>query len=181
MDVVPDQIGVEGRHRGADEPDSWGDDAAADLVHEERRPDRDEDLRDTDDFPVPPEDPVDRYEEEAVQRLGVRGRVPGDKAVRPRSEERAGEVVALVREGREDVASLDAQRDQARDGDDRREQGIGNAAAHARERSQGAGRGRSTLAPVSTKPAAPAAPLTVPPFRTRGSVVRPSARFGRSA
>ena len=46
--------------------------------------------------------------------------------------------------------------DQARDGDDRREQGKRGAAAHAAERSRGrVPRRRSTLAPVSTKPAVP--------------------------
>ena len=57
--------------------------ALADLPDDERRRDGDADLREPDDLPVPAEDPVERDQEPAVERLRVRGRVARDEAVRP--------------------------------------------------------------------------------------------------
>ena len=107
--VVPDEVRVQRRQHRGDEPDLPVDDATADLVDEPRRRDRQRDVREPDHEPASLEHPVERDEEEAVERLRVRGRDPRDEPVRPALEERQREVVALVDERVRDVASLHQQ------------------------------------------------------------------------
>ena len=59
-------------------------------------------------------DPVDRNQEEAVERLRVRGRNSRDEAVRAAVEESEGEVVALVRVRGENRFTLVEQRRESR-------------------------------------------------------------------
>ena len=71
-----------------------------------RRRGRDRDLREPDDEPVAAEDPVERDQEAAVERLGVRRRDAREEAERPARDERLREVVALLGVRREDRAAL---------------------------------------------------------------------------
>src|SRR5439155_12021590 len=75
---------------------------------------RDHDLRAADGPPTAPEDPVDRDQEEAVQRLRVRGRLTRNEAKRPVMYERLREVVALVGERRENASPFVEEDGQAR-------------------------------------------------------------------
>ena len=83
-----------------DTPARRDEHARADRVDEQRGRRRDQDLRDADGPPVAPEDPVDRDQEEAVERLRVRGRFTRDEAERAVMDERLREVVALLGERR---------------------------------------------------------------------------------
>ncbi len=103
--VVPDEVRVQRRQQRRDEPDPPVDDAPADLVDEPRRRDRHRGVREPDHEPVAVEHPVERDQEEAVERLRVRRRDPRDEPVRPAVEERQREVVALVDERVRDVAA----------------------------------------------------------------------------
>ena len=71
-------------------------------------------------------DPVDRNQEEAVERLRVRGGNSGDEAVRAALEEREGEVVALVRVRGENRLALVQQRRESRNtgGDREHDEGM---------------------------------------------------------
>ena len=120
------------RQQRRDEPDAGVEHPPPDLVDEPRRRDRDEHLREPDHEPVPVEHPVERDQEEAVQRLRVGRRDPRDEAVRPAVEERLREVVALVDERRGDVAPLDGEREQARQRARGGEQEVGAGPGHAR-------------------------------------------------
>ena len=119
--------------------------ARADRVDEQRGRRRDEDLREADRPPLAPEDPVDRDEEEAVERLRVRRRLARDEAERPVVDERRREVVALVRERREDLVALVHEDDHA--WDDRRE----------RRRATGERASRGDQAPAPRRARAPRA------------------------
>jgi hypothetical protein len=87
---------------------------SADRVDEERGRGRNHDLRAADRPPRAAEQPVDRDEEESVQRLRVGGRLVRDEPERPVLDEGLREVVALVGEGGEDPPSLVQEDDQAR-------------------------------------------------------------------
>ena len=94
--------------------------ARADLVHEQRRQRRRaRSATSPTDEPVPPEDPVDRDEDEAVQRLRPRRRLARDEAERAARDEGAREVVALLGEARRG-SSPRSRRGPARRGSDRR-------------------------------------------------------------
>ena len=116
--VVPHEIRIERCEDGGDRARAPRHDLGADRVHEQRGDRCHDDLRAADRPPGPAEDPVDRDEEEAVQRLRVRGRLARDEAEGPVVDERLREVVALVRERGEDPAAFVHEHDQA--GDDRR-------------------------------------------------------------
>src|SRR5204863_6201035 len=119
VDVMPHEVRVERRHHRSEHAGAPRQDARADRVDEECRCRRDDDLRKADRPPLPVEDPVDGHEEEAVERLRVRGGLAWYEAERPVMYERQREVVALVCERAEDLVSLVQQHDHT--GDDRRE------------------------------------------------------------
>ncbi len=98
VDVVPDDVGVEGRDQRRDEADADRAQARADLEDDERCRDRHDDLRDPDREPRSPEREVDPREKPPVQRLCVRGRNAGQEAERAVVDERRREPVALVDE-----------------------------------------------------------------------------------
>ena len=82
--------------------------APAERQHEQRVSYGHGRLREADDEPVPPEDPVERDEEEASRAAAcTRTESPGTKPKVPLVDERAREVVALLRERGEDVAALE--------------------------------------------------------------------------
>ena len=90
VDVVPDEVGLEGRDHRGEQADPQREEAAADLEHAERGRDRDQDLHRPERPPVEAGDPEDRDQEEAVQRLGVGGRMAGDVAERPVRDDTSG-------------------------------------------------------------------------------------------
>ncbi len=134
VDVVPDEVRVQRGERRGDDADPLRGDPAADLVDEERRRDRDERLREPDHEPVPLEDPVERREEEGVERLRVRRGHARDEADRSARHERAREVVALLRVGEQDLAALDRDDDEPRQSADGRDERVGAGARHLSER-----------------------------------------------
>jgi hypothetical protein len=113
--VVPDEVGVDGDEQGCDDAGGGREPAPADPPHDERGAAGDGDLRDPDDFPVPAEEPVQRQEEPAVERLRVRGGMPRDEAVRSLREVGPGEDVALLDVRDEDDAALVQQRREPRE------------------------------------------------------------------
>ena len=140
MDVVPDEVRVERGQQGTAERDALRGDAPADRVDEPGRDDRHGDVRRSDGHPRAI-DPVDRDEEEAVERLRVGGRNARDEAVRAVLEEDEREVVALVRIGGEDVLALVQQRGESRQPGGDRERDVGMAIQSAQGES-GTVRGR---------------------------------------
>ena len=69
VDVVPEEVGVQRHREAGEEPGGRREPAATDPRHEQRRGERDQDLRDPDRLPAAAEDPVDRDQEERVERL----------------------------------------------------------------------------------------------------------------
>ena len=114
---------------GGHDPHPLRRDPPPDLVDDERRRDRDERLREPDHEPVPAEHPVERREEEGVERLRVRRGDARDEADRSARDERAREVVALLRVGEQDLAALDRDDDEPRQSADGRDERVGAAAA----------------------------------------------------
>ena len=121
MHVVPDEVGVERRDDRGERSGRARQHMRADRVHEKRRRGRNQDLGEADRPPLAAEDPVDRNEEEAVQRLRVRRGLARDEPERAVMDERLREVVALVGERGEDGGALVQQdhepRCDRRDGD----------------------------------------------------------------
>ena len=116
--VVPHEIRIERCENGGDRACAPRHHPGADRVDEERGDRRHDDLRAADRPPGPTEDPVDRDEKEAIQRLRVGGRLTRNEAKCPVVDERLREVVALVRERGEYPTAFVHEHDQA--GDDRR-------------------------------------------------------------
>ncbi len=114
MDVVPDDVRVERRDESSDEPDADGPQPRADLENDERRCDRDHDLRDPDGEPLAAEREVKGREEPAVERLRVGGRDVGDEAEGPVVDQRRREAVALVDELLEDGLALAHEHEETR-------------------------------------------------------------------
>ena len=67
--VVPDEVRVERRHERGDQPGPRGEEAPTGLVDDERSGGGDDDLGEPDRPPLAARDPVDRDQEERVQRL----------------------------------------------------------------------------------------------------------------
>ena len=140
VDVVPDEVRVKRGEQGAADRNAVRRDASSDRVDDPGGGDRDRDVRHTDRHPRPI-DPVDRDEEEAVERLRVGGRDARDEAVRAMLEEDDREVVALVRVGGEDLVALVQERGQSRQPGGDRERDVGVAVQSAQGES-GTVRGR---------------------------------------
>ena len=87
---------MQGRDGSRGETRAPRDETPPDLVDEQRGRDGHRDLRKADDDPRPTEDPVERHEEEPVERLRVGGGPSRDEAVRAARQERSGKVGALV-------------------------------------------------------------------------------------
>ena len=119
VDVVPDDVGLQRREGCSDEPLDPPEQALADPEDEHSRQRRDRDVREPDDHPAPLERPVERDQEEAVERLRVRGRVARHEAVRPARDERPRERVALVEEARRDLPALVEEHREAHDDGER--------------------------------------------------------------
>ena len=131
MDVVPDEIRVQRREQRGDDGDGHGEKAASDLEDEHRGDRRDGDLHETDGLPTPPEDPVDRDQKPAVERLRVRRRFAGDVAERPVMHERQREAAALLGERVDDLAALVEKDGEPRHDRRRNDDRVRTAAAHA--------------------------------------------------
>src|SRR5688572_6703199 len=105
---------MERRYERGDEPDTDRSQPGADLEHDERRRDGDDDLRDPDGEPRAAERDVETREEPAVERLGVRRRQIREESERPVVHERRREPVALVHELVEDRRALAREHQQPR-------------------------------------------------------------------
>ncbi len=123
MDVVPDEIRVQGGDQSCDHACEERVEAPADLEHEQCRSRGHEDLGEPHDEPTAVERPVQGGEEPCVQGLGVRRRHPRQEAERSARHERLRKAVALLDEGFEDPLSLPGEHDEAGNhGDSRDEQ-----------------------------------------------------------
>ena len=105
VQVVPDEIGLERRDHRSHQPDARRQEPPPDLEHDDRRRDRDQELREPDRPPVEAADPEDRDQEPAVERLRVGGGMARDVAERPVAEEHLCEQLRLL-EVREDALLL---------------------------------------------------------------------------
>ena len=115
VDVVPDQIRVQRGDERRDQAGGQRVDSTAKLENEQRCGDRNEHLRDADDGPRAAERPVERCQEEGIQRLGVAGRNAGNEAEGAAVCERPREPVALLRKRVEQPVAFIEQHDKARE------------------------------------------------------------------
>ena len=114
VNVVPDQVRVQRCEQRCQEARKRIDELPSDPEHGHRRAGGDRDLRGPDHEPMAAEDPVERDQKPAVQRLGVGGRLTRCEAVGPGRYEGAGEDIALLDERLEDRPAFDRQHHEAR-------------------------------------------------------------------
>ena len=131
MDVVPDEIRVERREQRGGHREPARCDGGTDGVDEQRRAGCDPDLDQRHGGPGVTEPPVDRGEEERVERLRVGRRDTGQEAERAAVHERQREAVALLRQAAEQLAALDGDDDEPRQRRCEGDRQDGCAPAHA--------------------------------------------------
>ena len=131
VDVVPDEVRTERRHDRSDEPRAMREEPPPRLVDDEGREGRDGDLREADRPPLAPRGPVDRDQEERVERLRPGRGLAGEEPERSVVDERARELVALLGERLEDVVAFVEEDGEPRHDRRRRDDDVCLAPCHA--------------------------------------------------